>query len=187
MEQICQEKVFNVPNVLTMIRIALLPVIAWYYKAGNTFAVLVVYLLAMATDAFDGIIARKTNQITSLGKLLDPLADKLTLLTLLSLFLFDGRIPGWVLLVIVIKEAVLVIGSGMALKHGIVVHALWIGKVTTVVCIISIVARLVEQNTLADMTMYIFVVLSFVSLIEYTWVLAAQLTEQSRVKSRAIR
>ena len=64
---------------------------------GDTTGALIVYMTAMLTDALDGIIARKTNQITALGKLLDPIADKLSLVTLLGLFVSNGEIPLWCL------------------------------------------------------------------------------------------
>lgn len=175
MEQVCQDKMFNVPNALTVIRIALLPVIAWYYRLGNMLGALCVYLLAMLTDALDGTIARKTGQITALGKLLDPLADKLSLLTLMGLFFSEGKIPAWVLVMIVCKEAIMVVGSAAALKKGVVVHALAIGKVTTVMFIVSIATRLIGLTLFADAAMYVSVVLSLVALIWYTIVLVMKL------------
>lgn len=186
MEQVCQDKMFNVPNALTVIRIVLLPVIAWYYKMGNMLGALAVYLLAMLTDALDGTIARKTGQITALGKLLDPLADKLSLLTLMGLFFSDGKIPAWVLLIIVCKEAIMVAGSAAALKKGVVVHALPIGKVTTVMFIVSIAARLIGLTAFADAAMYVSVVLSLAALIWYTIVLSMKLREHTD-PSRATR
>ncbi|MFR1592700.1 MAG: CDP-alcohol phosphatidyltransferase family protein, partial [Christensenellales bacterium] len=133
MEHIKQDQIINIPNTLTVIRILLLPVVVWRFVVGDATGALIAYLAAMLTDALDGIIARKFNQITALGKLLDPLADKLSLVTLLGLFVSDGQIPLWVLAIILLKEAAMVIGGGVALKRGIVVYALPIGKVTTVV------------------------------------------------------
>lgn len=185
MEQVCQDKMFNVPNALTIIRIALLPVIVWYYKMGDMLGALAVYLMAMLTDALDGTIARKTGQITSLGKLLDPLADKLSLLTLMGLFFCDGKIPAWVLLLIVCKEAILVAGSAVALKHGVVVHALAIGKVTTVMFIVSIAARLMGLTLLADAAMYVSVVLSLAALIWYMITLVMKLQNGTQMPNMA--
>lgn len=117
MEHLKQDKIFNIPNLLTVVRIALLPVVVWRFVVGDMTGALLVYLAAMLTDAVDGIIARRFNQVTALGKLLDPLADKLSLLTLLGLFVSDGQIPVWVLALILIKEAALIIGGGVALKR----------------------------------------------------------------------
>lgn len=79
MEHIKQDQIINIPNTLTVIRILLLPVVVWRFVVGDATGALIAYLAAMLTDALDGIIARKFNQITALGKLLDPLADKLSL------------------------------------------------------------------------------------------------------------
>lgn len=108
MEHIKQDQIINIPNTLTVIRILLLPVVVWRFVVGDATGALIAYLAAMLTDALDGIIARKFNQITALGKLLDPLADKLSLVTLLGLFVSDGQIPLWVLAIILLKEAAMV-------------------------------------------------------------------------------
>ena len=86
MEHIRKDKIFNIPNCLTAVRIALLPVVVWRYVIGDKTGALIAYLAAMLTDAVDGFIARKFDQVTALGKLLDPLADKLSLITLMTLF-----------------------------------------------------------------------------------------------------
>ena len=123
MEHIKQDQIINIPNALTVVRILLLPVVVWRFVIGDATGALIAYLAAMLTDALDGIIARKFNQITALGKLLDPLADKLSLVTLLGLFVSDGQIPLWVLAIILVKEVTMVIGGGVALKRGVVVYA----------------------------------------------------------------
>ncbi len=166
-EHIKQDQIINIPNTLTVIRILLLPVVVWRFMVGDATGALIAYLAAMLTDALDGIIARKFNQITALGKLLDPLADKLSLVTLLGLFVSDGQIPLWVLAIILVKEVTMVIGGGVALKRGIVVYALPIGKVTTVVFVLSIIARFLSWTQIADTLLWISVALSMVALIWY--------------------
>lgn len=167
MEHIKQDKIINVPNALTLVRILLLPVVVWRFVLGDTTGALIVYMTAMLTDALDGIIARKTNQITALGKLLDPIADKLSLVTLLGLFVSAGEIPLWVLAIILFKEVMMVIGGGVALKHGIVVYALPIGKITTVTFVLSMLARFLSMPSLADILLWISVALSMVALVWY--------------------
>ena len=88
-------------------------------------------------------------------------------MTLLGLFVSDGQIPLWVLAIILLKEAAMVIGGGVALKRGIVVYALPIGKVTTVDCVLSIVARFLSWTQIADTLLWISVALSMVALIWY--------------------
>ena len=168
LEHLKQDKIINIPNLLTVVRIALLPVVVWRFTVDDMTGALLVYLAAMLTDAVDGIIARRFNQITALGKLLDPLADKLSLLTLLGLFVSDGQIPVWVLALMLIKEAALIIGGGVALKRGIIVYALPIGKVTTVGFVLSIIARFLEQIVLADVLLWVSVALAMVALVWYS-------------------
>ena len=168
MDQIRKDKIVNIPNALTLVRIALLPAVVWRFKAGDMLGALLAYLTAMVTDAVDGVIARRFNQITALGKLLDPIADKLSLITLLSLFVADGQIPLWVLLLMLLKEITLVIGGGVALKRGIVVSALPIGKVTTVSFVVSIILRFLGYAPMADTLLYVSVVLSMVALAWYS-------------------
>ena len=167
MEHIKQDRIINVPNALTLVRILLLPVVVWRFMLGDTTGALIVYMTAMLTDALDGIIARKTNQITALGKLLDPIADKLSLVTLLGLFVSNGEIPLWVLAIILFKEVMMVIGGGVALKYGIVVYALPIGKITTVTFVLSMLARFLSMPSLADILLWISVALSMVALVWY--------------------
>lgn len=167
MEHIRKDRIFNIPNLLTVIRIALLPIVAWRFLAGDLQGALVVYVLAMLTDAMDGVIARKTGQVTALGKLLDPLADKLSLITLLTLFVIDGQIPLWVTALILLKEAAMVAGGAIALKRGIIVYALPIGKVTTVAFVLSIIVRFLQMRQAADILLDISVALSMVAWIWY--------------------
>ena len=174
-EHIRKDRIITIPNLLTMLRIALLPFVASRFLKGDKFGALGFYLLATLTDAVDGILARRLNQITALGKLLDPLADKLSLIMLLWLFVAEGAIPLWVLFVELLREAVLIVGAAVALKRGIVVSALPIGKVTTVCFVLSIVARFVNFVRVADVLLYASVALSMVALVWYTVVLVGKL------------
>ena len=171
MERIRCSEALNVPNLLTMLRMALLPAIVWRFRQGDSAGALALYLIAMLTDAVDGFIARRFNQITALGKLLDPIADKLSLLTLLGLFVADGQIPAWLLTIVLTKEAILIAGGAAALQKGIVVYAMPIGKVTTVSFILSMVARFMDLRKTADLLLGVSVVLSLLSLIWYAMVL----------------
>lgn len=135
----------NVPNVLTMIRLFLVPVYIVFFSLGYKYAALASFLLASFTDLLDGRIARKFNLITDFGKLMDPFADKVMVLTaMFSMAIGNGAIKPvipWVAVVILLfKELVLVIGGVVLLKHGIVVYSSMIGKVAHCVFIASLVA-----------------------------------------------
>ena len=179
MERIRNEKIINIPNCLTMLRIALLPAVVWRFRLGDSLGALYIYLAAMLTDVADGLAARMLHQITSLGKLLDPIADKLSLMTLLTLFVLDGQISAWVLSVLLVKEALLVIGSAVALKNGLIVQALPIGKVTTAVFAASMALRFLSFVGTADVLLGVSVVLSTVALLWYGCVVMKELHVQS--------
>ena len=162
----------NLPNKLTILRVIMIPFFVFFLLSGvggsaSKWIALVIFAAASITDTLDGYIARRDNLITDFGKFMDPLADKLSLVTLLGLFVSDGQIPLWVLAIILVQEVTMVIGGGVALKRGVVVYALPIGKVTTVVFVLSIIARFLALTQIADTLLWISVALSMIALIWY--------------------
>ncbi|MGI6150948.1 MAG: CDP-diacylglycerol--glycerol-3-phosphate 3-phosphatidyltransferase [Christensenellales bacterium] len=124
---------WNVPNVLTIIRLLLIGVFLYLFLgAENYIAAVVVYSVAAVTDVLDGYIARKYNQITDFGKLADPLADKLMLLAALFCLTYVGYIHWIFLAFVVVRDLALIIGSAFLLKNKIVVYARIWGKLSTV-------------------------------------------------------
>lgn len=150
MERIQRENALNVPNLLTVLRMALLPAVVWRFRCGDSKGALMLYLISMMTDAADGFFARRWGQITAIGQLLDPIADKLSLMTILVLFVADGQISPWILGAVLMKEGVLVLGSAVALRFGIVVSALPVGKIATLLFVVSTVLRFLSIALLAD-------------------------------------
>lgn len=133
---------WNVPNALTLVRLFLVPVL-WVLMLGvqEDMWGLAVFAAASITDMLDGIIARKTNSITDFGKLVDPLADKLMVLSVLCTLTIRGIVPLLPVLLLGVKELLMVAGSLFMLKKRIVVHSLFIGKAAQVVlCIAMIVS-----------------------------------------------
>jgi len=123
---------WNVPNVLTIIRLILIGVFLYLFLgAGNYIAAVVVYSVAAVTDVLDGYIARKYNQITDFGKLADPLADKLMLLAALFCLTYVGYIHWIFLAFVVVRDLLLIVGSAFLLKRKIVVYARIWGKLST--------------------------------------------------------
>lgn len=132
----------TIPNLLSVIRIALIPVFAILYLNGDKVLAASILFVSGLTDLFDGKIARKFNQISALGKILDPVADKLTQITVAVIFFILFRqsedlmmnIFGWIFLVFLIKEAVMLVGGLIMLSLGIRPGAAEIyGKLATVV------------------------------------------------------
>lgn len=120
--------IWNVPNVLTMVRLFLIPVFIFFAVRGNRFFSLLVFLTACFTDLLDGYLARKHQQVTNFGKLMDPLADKLMVISALFCRGFAGAVPWAVAAAVLLKESMMVFGGIWMLKHGVVVYANWMGK-----------------------------------------------------------
>jgi CDP-diacylglycerol--glycerol-3-phosphate 3-phosphatidyltransferase len=131
----------NTANKLTMLRVALIPVylVLWYLDfPGNNYAALAVFVIASLTDLLDGYIARHYNQITDFGKFMDPLADKVLVITSMICFCSMGQFPAWALVIVMAREFAV---SGLrlvAVDNGRVIAAGWSGKVktaSTMVCL----------------------------------------------------
>jgi cardiolipin synthase len=135
----------NLPNFLTLLRIFCSPVFVGLVLYGHYSWALAVFLGAGLTDALDGMIARVLNQQTVLGRYLDPLADKLLLVTAFLVLSFKGEIPVWVALVVVSRDVIISVGSLVIhlLRERVDITPTWIGKVTTVIQLVYIVAVLV--------------------------------------------
>ena len=130
---------WNIPNIMTVGRLAFLPVIVWMIAPGvetreTALWAGLIYGFAGALDMVDGAIARRLNQVTVLGQFLDPLADKLYLLvTLIALMALPGeRIPAWVVMVIIAREVSITGLRAIAASEGIVIAAGEGGKMKTV-------------------------------------------------------
>ena len=130
----------TIPNLLSLIRIALIPVFAVLFNDGNYLWAVIVLAISGLTDFFDGKIARAFNQISALGKLLDPIADKLSQITIAIVFYIafkessdeTVRTFSWIFLVFLIKEAVMVVGGAIMIMLGLKpVAAEMPGKIAT--------------------------------------------------------
>ena len=120
--------IWNLPNILTMLRLVLIPVFAGLFLAGYEKWALAVFIIASITDYLDGYLARKNNQITAFGKLMDPLADKLMVCTALLGQGLSGVFPWPAILIVMTKEVVMIIGGIYMLQNGIVVYSNILGK-----------------------------------------------------------
>lgn len=139
------KKNLNVPNVLSLIRLLLVPVYIIVFANGHKYVSLVIFLVASFTDFLDGQIARRYNLITDVGKVLDPLADKLMVLTaMFSMTIGNAKIPPvlpWAAVIIVlVKELIFIIGGALLWKNGVVVYARIWGKAAQVAFIIGLIS-----------------------------------------------
>ena len=132
----------QVPNALTMLRFILIPFILISLINDDYLSTFILLTLSGLTDVLDGTIARKFNLITNFGKLVDPLADKLTQLTVLTTLAIKGIIPLWMIIVLVIKESVMIAGASFLYGKELVVSSKWYGKLATVLFYIAMVCSL---------------------------------------------
>lgn len=139
----------NLANKLTIIRIFLVPIflifIAFKIDYG-TFIATFIFVLASLTDKLDGYIARSRNQITTFGKFMDPLADKLLVTSALISLVELQVIPAWAAVIIIAREFAISGLRTIAASEGKVIAASWWGKIKTVIQIVAIIALLLKVN-----------------------------------------
>jgi len=170
----------NLPNALASLRILLAPLMFWiilnpelftdngFHITWNYYVASLLFVLASATDFFDGYIARQWNQMTMLGAILDPLADKmLTLAAFLGLMMI-GEASAWAIYIIIVRELFITGIRTVAVSEGISVKASWAGKVKTVAQMIAIGFLLMHWPFGAEL-LWIAVALTIYSGLEYLW------------------
>ena len=141
-------KNMNLPNILTVSRVFLAVIFALFFQAagaGGALAALLVFALAALTDFADGYIARKYGLVTTFGKILDPIADKLLILTAFFMFAFEGQIALWMAAAVACREISVTAARIHLLTSGKVVPAESAGKVKTAVQMAVVVLVLVYR------------------------------------------
>jgi len=180
----------NLPNVLTVIRILLVPVLLAALlqeaKPGETLAA-IVFAVASFTDALDGWIARRQNTVSTFGKLMDPLADKLLVTAALVSLVSLQRLSAWVAMVIIAREFAVTGLRQLAMEHGEVIHASSWGKIKTAAQIAMVlVLILVEGSPLwVDLLVYLAVVTTVVSGADYFFGLRRRIEDARRERARS--
>ena len=123
----------HIPNVLTILRFLLIPIIMILLVKDKYIAAAIVLTFSGITDILDGFIARKFNFITNFGKLMDPLADKCTQVSILIALALKGIIPFWILIIVFLKEFFMIAGASFLYGKELVVSSRWYGKLATVI------------------------------------------------------
>lgn len=139
--------ILNTPNILTMLRIAAIPLMAALLTSPTRtagFWAAIVFSLASITDWLDGYLARRMGIVTVFGKFLDPIADKLIVTAALIMILPFGRAPAWMVLVIIGREIIITGLRGIASSEGIVIQASDLGKFKTIFQIVAILGLLLH-------------------------------------------
>ena len=136
----------HVPNILSVCRILLIPVIVISVYLNNYVLALIIFTISSLTDIIDGYIARNFDAITNVGKLLDPLADKLTQLSMVASLVWADVISGWILAVLLIKELIMIAGAAFLYGKSVVVYSRWYGKLATVLLYLSVIVSLLFKQ-----------------------------------------
>ncbi len=165
----------NLPNKLTILRVILIPFFVFFMLTDSEgrlfdYIALAVFVVASITDMLDGMIARKYNLITNFGKFADPLADKLLVCSALICLLDLGRIPAWVVIVIIAREFIISGFRLVASDKGVVIAAGYIGKAKTVFQMIMVILMILDIGDIqmvTDIVMYVAAILTVVSLVDY--------------------
>lgn len=141
--------ILNIPNILTMLRIAAIPLLAGLLMSPSReagFWAAAVFAVASITDWLDGYLARRMGIVTVFGKFLDPIADKLIVMAALIMILPFGRVPAWIVLVILGREIIITGLRGIASSEGIVIQASDLGKFKTIFQIVAILGLLLHYD-----------------------------------------
>ena len=162
----------NIPNILTLIRFILIPFIYASVLSKHYLTGLIIFTISALTDVLDGYIARKYNYITDIGKLIDPLADKLTQVSLLLSLAFLKILPWWIFAIVFVKELVLVISASVLYsKKDVVVYSKWYGKLATTLFYLAIVSSLIINHFNIYMTFRIDLYLYYLAILSTVFAL----------------
>ncbi len=166
----------NTPNKLTVARMILVPFLVVFMLTGwggdaNRWICLAIFIVASVTDWFDGHLARKYNLITNFGKFMDPLADKLLVCSAMICMIETGKLPAWVVIIIIGREFIISGFRLIAAENGIVIAANYWGKFKTVSQMIMIILLIVDFGgiftVLTQIFIWLSVALTIISLLTY--------------------
>ena len=178
----------NLPNVLTLLRMLAVPVVvvALLGETPNGDALAAgVFALAALTDGLDGYFARSRDAVTTFGKLMDPVADKLLIAAALVSLVSLDRVAAWVAMVIIAREFAVTMMRVIAAERGVVISASWLGKVKTVLQIAAVFALIaVDPSPLwVDALVYLAVAVTVISGADYFFGLRRHLSEAAHASA----
>lgn len=158
----------NLANRITIIRVLLVPIfiLFYYYNINNQQTIAaIIFIIAAFTDALDGYIARSRNLVTNFGKFMDPLADKILASTALILLVESGRIPGWVVIIIIAREFSITGFRIIAAAEGVTIAASQLGKIKTSTQLFAIILLLLDNVIFANFAIPMDMLLLYISLL----------------------
>lgn len=163
------DKIITIPNIITFFRILLVPVFATMMYLGHDKAAIILIVISSISDFLDGYIARKTNSVTKVGKILDPCADRLMIFILLIMLVVRNVIPFWALIAIFVRETILFFEYGALILNGKkTIEVSFTGKAGTAGLLVSLPLFLLHsalQNWDTGFGLIAFIVLPFITVI----------------------
>ncbi len=178
----------NLPNKLTILRVILIPffVAALLWDGGQNqtlrYVSAAIFIVASLTDMLDGKIARKYNLVTNFGKFMDPLADKLLVCSALICLIELGQLPSWMVIIIISREFIISGFRLVASDNGVVIAASYWGKFKTtfqMIAVVLLILQIPPLHILTQICVWIALILTIVSLIDYIMKNHKVLTEGS--------
>ncbi|MBS1238389.1 MAG: CDP-diacylglycerol--glycerol-3-phosphate 3-phosphatidyltransferase [Deltaproteobacteria bacterium] len=167
----------NLPNTITMLRVSVIPVLFFLLLSPGQTGSLVIaalFVIAAFTDFLDGYIARKYEIVTVMGKFLDPIADKLIINTAMILMIPIGRIPAWIVAVIITRDFVVDGIRAIASSEGSVIQASILGKQKTICQVFAVTALMIhypflgiDAHAVGIVIVYLALILSVYSGMDY--------------------
>lgn len=176
------ERVLNLPNIITLLRLAAVPVIAWLILQQRWEAASWLFLAAAVSDGIDGLLARWLNQMTQLGAALDTIADKALGVVTLVMLTQVGAIPLWVALTILLRDSIIVLGalSYRGLAGHLEIHPTWLGKIhvfaefSLLALVLANLGKIwVVEAWLGVLFAAVFVI-AVISGVQYVWIWSAK-------------
>jgi len=174
---ISKRETLNLPNTITLLRIGVVPFLFILLSEPGPFWSLIIailFVIASITDFFDGYFARKYQMITTMGKFLDPIADKIMVNTAMILLIPIGRIPAWIVAITIIRDLIVDVIRSIASSEGIYIQASILGKQKTVTQIIAVTALIihysifgVNAHMIGTLVLYIALFLTIYSGVDY--------------------
>ena len=167
----------NTPNKLTLLRIIMIPFFVVFmlvdFGPWSKWAALAIFVVASLTDTLDGYLARRDHLVTNFGKFMDPLADKLLGCSAMICMIELGRLPSWVVIVIIGREFVISGFRLIASDNGVVIAANYWGKIKTVCQMVMIIVMIADLGggfvILEQILIYASLLLTVISLVTYLW------------------
>ena len=156
-------------NWITMLRLVLLPFIVYFLLAQNREIAFAIMLVSLLSDGLDGYLARRFHQESTLGRFLDPLCDKIFLAVILVSLLYIGAIPLWIVIVIVLRDFLILLGSFILIRSRSVVEpSNTFGKLTGFIFGAMILAFTIDLKVIANVLMYLSIPIMALAFITYS-------------------